>query len=185
MKCFSNMNMNVQLAKTFFLMEIINAFISHYVHHSVMQLYYNCDMFLWFFLDDQWKSHSIFSRRQEEDWLRPGIWAGGRRGLKERAATENVWKEPGRRGLGTRAWRERGVDLIDPKNPGVAAGTRSCFFSIWARENWMQFCLELYIINAIIFYGNTKCNLTDNAYIMLSIQFRQVMKFGYFQSPFY
>lgn len=110
-------------------------------------------MFPWFFLDDQWKSDSGFSRRQEEDWLRPGVWAGGQWGPKERAATEHVWKEPDRRGLGTRAWRERGVDLIDSKNPGVAAGTRSCFFLYEpASENWMQFCFELYIINAITFF---------------------------------
>lgn len=179
------MNMNVLFAKTFFLMETINAFISHYVHYSVMQLYYDCDMFPWFFLDDQWKSDSGFSRRQEEDRLRPGVWAGGQWGPKERTATEYVWKEPDRRGLGTRAWRERGVDLINSKNPGVAADTQSCFFSTWACENWMQFCLERYIINSIIFYGNTKCKLTANAYNMLSIQFRQVMKCGYFQSQFY
>lgn len=85
-----------------------------------------CDYGIFLFLDDQWKSHSVFPRQQEEDRLRPGIWARGQWGPKERTATQNIWEEPAGRGLGTRAWRERGVDRIDPKVPGVAC-TQSCF----------------------------------------------------------
>lgn len=114
---------HVQFTKYFFLMKTLNAII--YITVSC-----NCIivMFPWFFLDDQWKSHSVFPRRQEEDRLCTSIRAGGQWRPQERATTENIWEEPGGGRLGTRAWRERGLDPIKPKDSGVA-GTQ-CYENV-------------------------------------------------------